>query len=61
MSCEEYLINILNADNFSLINEMAEMYNAERLKEYCNWFFRRHSSHFIADSEMNYKDPQDDD
>ncbi len=42
IKCEQYLINILNAENYSLINDMAEMYNAERLKEYCNWFFRRH-------------------
>ena len=44
MCCEKYLIDTLNADNFSLINEMAEMYNAEKLKEYCNWFYRRHWS-----------------
>lgn len=25
-----------------MINDMSELYNAERLKEYCNWFFRRH-------------------
>lgn len=42
MSCEQYLINILNTDNITLINDMAEMYNAERLKEYCNWFYRKH-------------------
>ena len=41
MNCEQYLINILNLDNYVLINDMADMYNAERLKEYCNWFFRR--------------------
>lgn len=43
LSCEQYLINILNADNFVLINEMAEIYNAEKLREYCNWFYRRHA------------------
>lgn len=53
MSCEQYLINILNADNFGLINDMAELYNAERLKEYCNWFYRRHSSFLIVDNEMS--------
>jgi hypothetical protein len=33
-------------DNYSLINEMADLYNAEKLKEYCNWFYRRHCSLF---------------
>ena len=36
-----------------MINETAEMYNAERLKEYCNWFYRRHS--FTNDDCMNDK------
>jgi hypothetical protein len=40
MKCEQQLINILNADNFPLISEMAELYNAEKLKIYCNWFYR---------------------
>jgi len=44
MCCERYLIDFLNLENFFAINEQAELYNAERLKEYCNWFFRRHSS-----------------
>jgi len=35
---------------------MAETYNAERLKEYCNWFFRRHSSWFAVDSSMSHID-----
>lgn len=42
MCCEKHLIDILNIDNFTVINEMAEIYNAERLKEYCNWFYRRY-------------------
>ncbi len=44
LKCESHLINILNADNFSIINDMAELYNGERLKEYCNWYLRRHCS-----------------
>jgi len=44
MCCERYLIDFLNLENFFAINEQAELYNAERLKEYCNWFFRRHAS-----------------
>lgn len=56
MNCEEYLINILNTENYSLINDMADMYNAERLKEYCNWYYRRHSTQFAADSCMSNAD-----
>ena len=36
------MINYLNLDNYAIVNEMADLYNAERLKEYCNWFYRRH-------------------
>lgn len=42
ISCEQYLIHILNIENYSVVNDMAELYNAERLREYCNWFYRRH-------------------
>jgi hypothetical protein len=58
MSCEKYLIDILNVDNFSLITEMAEIYNAERLKDYCNWFYRRHASclKFNDDEDMSIKE-----
>ena len=43
---------------------MAELYNAEKLKEYCNWFYRRNSSVLmlmntgeadIGDNEMSLK------
>ncbi len=51
LHCEECLINFLTVDNFHLISEHAELYNTERLKEFCNWFYRRHAS-FIVTSEM---------
>lgn len=49
--CEQYLINILNIDNYSLISDMAELYNAERLREYCNWFYRRHCYQCLESEE----------
>ena len=52
MRCEEYLINNLNADNFQVFSEMADMYNAERLRDYCNWFYRRHSQYLVIDNEV---------
>lgn len=30
---------------------MAELYNAEKLKEYCNWFYRRHYSRMEVDDD----------
>lgn len=47
MICEQHLVDILSAYNFDVINDKADMYNAERLKEYCNWFYRRNMSSLI--------------
>ena len=44
--CEKYLIDFLTAENYHLIAEQAELYNADRLREYCSWFFRRHVAQF---------------
>jgi len=43
LRCEKYLIDFLTVDNFHQISEQADLYNAERLREYCNWFYRRHA------------------
>ena len=51
MQCEKYLIDFLNVENYQAINEQAELFNAERLKEYCNWFYRRHAS-FIVTADL---------
>jgi hypothetical protein len=53
MHCEQCLINFLNVDNFHVISEHAELYNTERLREYCSWFYRRHAS-FIVTSDMQH-------
>ena len=52
MQCEQYLIQHLNHSNFVTISEMADLYNAERLKEYCNWFFRRNCEHLGCDDAL---------
>jgi hypothetical protein len=39
---------------------MADIYNAERLKEYCNWFFRRHASTFMMIDVPGSNDNQED-
>lgn len=44
MRCEEYLIGCLteeNMDKYHTFMQMADMYNAEKLREYCYWYFRR--------------------
>jgi hypothetical protein len=40
--CEERLVNMLSTENFKEIDEIADRYNAERLKEYCQWFSRQY-------------------
>jgi hypothetical protein len=44
MLCEQRLIHHLNTDNFSMMCHYADIYNANRLKEYCAWFHRVHPS-----------------
>ena len=42
--CEEYLISTLTEENmskFHIYMQMADMCNAERLRVYCQWYFRR--------------------
>ena len=38
--CEERLIKLCNIDNFIDVCQVADMYNADRLKEFCAWFQR---------------------
>lgn len=45
LCCEKYLIDALTLESYYQISEQAELYNAERLKEYCCWFQRRHSQY----------------
>lgn len=40
MMCEERLIKLCSMDNFVDICQVADMYNANRLKEFCAWFQR---------------------
>ena len=38
MVCERKLIELCNIQTFQLICDAADLYNANRLKEYCAWF-----------------------
>lgn len=40
MLCEEQLIKLCTIDNFLDICQVADMYNANRIKEFCAWFQR---------------------
>lgn len=42
MICEEKLKKLCNMQSFHLVCEAADLYNANRLKEYCAWFQRIH-------------------
>jgi hypothetical protein len=44
LECEARLVQMLTIENFHLISSVAENFNADRLREYCNWFFRRYST-----------------
>lgn len=40
MHCEKQLIKLCTLQNFVYIYQLADMYNANRLKEFCQWFLR---------------------
>ena len=40
MLCEERLIKLCHINNFLDVCQVADMYNANRLKEFCAWFQR---------------------
>lgn len=40
MICEQRLIKLCSESTFVYIYHVADLYNANRLKEYCQWFQR---------------------
>ena len=42
--CQNEIIEIIDQDTYQLISEMGELYNADRIVEYCQWFKRREIS-----------------
>lgn len=42
MICEQRLIQLCNESTFVWIYHVADLYNANRLREYCQWFQRIH-------------------
>ena len=34
-----------------MISDIAELYNAERLKDYCSWYMRRHGTAVVESSQ----------
>lgn len=42
MKCEQRLIELCSVPSFVYIDHVADMYNANRLKEFCQWFQRIH-------------------
>ena len=42
MKCEQRLIHLCSVQSFVYIDHVADLYNANRLKEFCSWFQRIH-------------------
>mmetsp|Transcript_13078 Transcript_13078/g.17684 ORF Transcript_13078/g.17684 Transcript_13078/m.17684 type:complete len:86 (-) Transcript_13078:425-682(-) len=40
MKCEQRLISLCTTHSFVYVDHVADMYNANRLKDYCQWFLR---------------------
>lgn len=40
-ACQQELIKLVDENTYQNISEMGELYNAERIVEYCQWFQRR--------------------
>jgi hypothetical protein len=45
-ACQLELIKLVDESTYQNISEMGELYNAERIVEYCQWFQRRNNSKF---------------
>jgi hypothetical protein len=55
--CEHKLISMCNLESFQTICEAADLYNANRLKEYCAWFLRINPDAFTASKfESSFSD-----
>jgi hypothetical protein len=39
--CQSELIQLIDENTYQVISEMGELYNAERIVEYCQWYQRR--------------------
>ena len=44
--CQNELINLIDETTYQTISEMGELYNADRIVEYCQWFQRRKLQHY---------------
>ena len=40
MICEQHLIKLCNMQSFVYMYQVADLYNANRLREYCQWYQR---------------------
>ncbi len=56
--CEHKLVELCTLQTFQVICDAADLYNANRLKEYCAWFQRINPS-ASAKKIMDYVDESD--
>ena len=51
LECEKRLVSMLNEDNVEVITEVAERFNAEKLREHCQWFRRRYGLQVLEEQQ----------
>ena len=44
--CQKELIELIDEDTYQSISEMGELFNADRIVEYCQWYKRRKVDHY---------------
>ena len=52
--CQSQLIALIDEHTFQVISEMGELYNAERIVEYCQWFQRRKMNEYGLDNVEHF-------
>ena len=45
-NCQNELIKLIDENTYQTISEMGELYNSDRIVEYCQWFQRRKISQY---------------
>ena len=50
--CQRELIELIDEETFQSISEMGELFNADRIVEYCQWYKRRKIDHYSVVNEI---------
>jgi len=52
--CQNELIKLIDETTYQTISEMGELYNADRIVEYCQWFQRRKIMQYNLQTSQSY-------